>query len=190
MIMTTAQSRLSALTILVVCVVLLLSLVVYPVAAQYRLQAREIAMKSEQLVRYQALAADHDRLKQQLTRLSRQSPAADYYVSGVTPALAAAMMQKHLEQLVESSGGELISTQILADKDAPATPNASLKVHVKADMDTCLKIVYGLESGRPMLFLDNVFIFVRPLRRRGQSKILTFELDMQFDITGYLQGEA
>lgn len=183
--MSKAQSRIAALGLLFVALGGLLWLFSYPLISVQLAQADEIERKGRQIARYRLLADGQEALQAELALLRRRSPAATYYVAGDTPALASAKMQQYLKQVVERNGGELISTQIVTTNDESETASSSLKVHLRANIESTTQIVYQLESGRPLLFIDDLAISARRARGTTAGAPPIISLDLSFELTGY-----
>ena len=182
-----SRSRLLALAILLAAVALVGVIFVYPLAAYYAQAADAVDAKRHELVRYQSLAARLPDLTLQLSEIQDDSASSDYYVDGATAALASAEMQGQLKQLAQRSGGEVISSQIMPSEDGLAEPRAGLRAHIKLDTQSLVRVLHAIEAGQPMYFVDNLLIDVRPARGRAGGKIVkTTELDVKFDVYGYL----
>ena len=50
-----------------------------------------------------------------------------------------------------------------------------------------MAILHGLESGKPMLFIDNLVVSARPVRAKTVGEPPNVELDLQFELNGYIQ---
>lgn len=181
------QSRVAALALLLVTVVAGLWLMFYPVVSLHVAQAEEIERKERQLTRFHQLADSQEALQRELATLRRRNPAASYYVAGETPAIASANMQQYLKQVVERNGGELISTQILTADGDGAAQSSSLKVHLRGNIESSAQIVYLLESGRPLLFIDELSISARRVRGKTAGAPPEIALDLNFELTGYIK---
>ena len=188
--MTKTQSRYTALFLLVLATMAVIGLLCYPLVSLYLSQSSDIDRKVSQIARYRQVSENQESLEQELALLKRRSPAASYYIAGETPALASAKMQQYLKQIVQKNGGELISTQILKEDEPESAGSTSLRVHLRAELESSWQILYALESGRPLLFLDNVVITSRPVRARKPADAPSISLDMNFDVTGYLREGA
>lgn len=157
-----------------------------PPLALYRAQAISIEDSTRELATYRRLVGSKAELEQQLAGLSRRSAASQYYVQGATPALASANIQKHLNNIVTRNGAEVVSTQIVAAQGDAANNQVSLKVHMRADIDAAITVLHSVESGRPMLFVDDLAINARPVRGPTPDDPPTVQLDMQFELKGYI----
>jgi len=188
--MTKVQSRILAFALLFLVLGTALWLMIYPMVSLYLAQSDEMARKEIRIARYEELAESQETLQGELASLRRRNPAATYYVAGDTPALASAKMQQYLKQIVERNGGELISTQIIDSIRESEAASSSLKVHLRANVDAAAQIVYLLESGRPLLFIDDLSISARRARGTTAGAPPVISLDLSFALTGYLQEGA
>jgi len=185
--MTKLQSRLAAVCLLLVVTAALGWVLCFPLVSLYLSQAGAIQQKEQQIDRYQYLASNQAALENELASLRRRSPAASYYVAGETQALASARMQQYLKQIVERNGSELISTQIVDKAGTENDRSSRLKVHLRSEMGEAAKILYLLESGRPLLFIDDLVISARRVRSTSGGATPSVSLDLNFELTGYLQ---
>ena len=179
------HSRTFAIALLLLIVVVLSLLVCAPPLVLYRAQAQSIDDSMRELATYRRLVASKAQLEQQLAGLSRRSAASKYYVQGATHALASANIQKFVKNVVTRNGAEVISTQITASQNDPDGNRVSLRVHMRADIDAAMAVLHKVESGRPMLFVDDLSISARPVRGRTPDEPPTMQLDMQFELIGY-----
>jgi general secretion pathway protein M len=175
-------------------VVLVFAAVVWPWLEQNWEYDEEIANRVHQLGRFQALAATRPELERQLEQLRLESRNAAFYLKADTPALAGAELQNQVKQVVEAQGGKLTSTQILKVADEEGATRVSIRVRMTGDTETLLNVLYGLENGQPLLFLDNLSVRARRVSTRRSRRAKTVQrdpLDINFDLSGYLsQGAA
>jgi general secretion pathway protein M len=99
-------------------------------------------------------------------------------------------MRQFVKQVVDRNGGELISTQIVQQDEEGAQNSARLRVHLRTDLNASAQILYLLESGKPLLFLDKLTISSRLVRGAAKAGSPQVSLDMNFDVTGFLQEGA
>lgn len=123
--------------------------------------------------------------------LAEQKPSVPQatYLQGETEALAAADLQNRIKQIVEGEGAVLVSSAFReSGEDLPLTP-ITVTARMRCSTVALHRILFALESHQPVLFLDRVLIQSRhrpgrPLRDENE------ELDIDFDVTGYLSGRA
>lgn len=180
------RSRYAALALFGALIVCVFGFIVLPLVNEYSILASSVEQKRSTLARYRALAAQHETLRDRLGNVERQSRNRALYVAGTTAALASANMQKRLKSLVDRAGGELISTQQMGETADDLYPSAALRVRMRAEIEAMTKLLYQLEQGQPMFFLDDLSINARPLRSAAQADSMQGILDVSFTITGYL----
>jgi hypothetical protein len=115
----------------------------------------------------------------------RGNDNAQQFYRAETAALAGASLQNDLRALIEAEGGVLTSTAFRQTTDAaPVTP-VGVNVRLHCSVESLLRILHGLEGRQPVLFIENVVIQSRH-RPGAQLRFATDELDVEFDVTGYL----
>lgn len=184
------RSRRYAIALLLAAVLVVGLVVLGPPVALYHAQATAIEDGMRELTTYRRLVGQKAELEQQLAGLSRRNVTSKYYVQGATPALASANIQKYIKNIVTRNGAEVISTQIVSAQGDAQGNEVSLRVHMRADIDAAIAILHSVESGRPMLFVDELAINARPVRGRTPEDPPTVQLDMQFELKGYTGGSS
>ena len=180
-------SRLTALLLLAVTIVAADVFVVEPLVAAYANTDQAIADARDMLGRYDRLAAARDDLARQVAQLAQKPENTAYYLTGGTDALAAAELQGKLKTLIESSGGTIGSMQTLPAVDEQNLKRVAIRLDVSAPIQPLLRVLQGLETGVPLLFVDNLDIQSR-LAEIPQDDGTAQEpvLAVGFDVYGYL----
>jgi general secretion pathway protein M len=186
--LTPMQSRVLALGVLALALAVGGVLLVAPIVAQYRYYDERMAELSDHLQRYANLANARSANQSALTRIKRQGAGARYYLRSEKEALASAELQQHVKRVINRSGGQLVSTQVLPSQRAELATVATVRVNMRGDIQALQKVLYALETGRPMLFLDKLSVRGGARRRlpAGASK-KTMQLTVRFDASGYIR---
>lgn len=183
-------SRLLALALLIVVGLGTVRLIALPVLAAYHETAASIEQSRTLLRRYQALAAQRPQLEERLAARQEADAGSGAYLKGSSEALAAAALQEQVRTIISAAGGELRSTQILPVQ--PFGPEgsirrASLRLQLAVDIEGLQQLLYELETVEPYLFVDDLNIRERRLRRlrnQDESKSL---LDVDLEVSGFLR---
>lgn len=186
------HDRALALALLLASLVLVAVLALAPLLNWLGASGARVAELEHQITGFQRLAASQEMIRKELDGLRRLAPNQGYYLSGDTLALAAAQMQQHINRVLQQGGAQLVSGQALDQQD-PQPSQVRLRVRVRCTLEQLASVAHALESGSPMLFLDNVVITARPSGRRGTAQAPNYQpvqLDVQFDAMGYLRGDA
>lgn len=191
--MNPGQSRFLAIVLLLVVTLLLIRVLLVPLWASWRDYGVRIEALESRLAVYERLAEGLPEAREHLSEIQSSQPTDDWYLAESTPALAAAGLQQLLHRQVSSGGGQVISTQILnRDDDAPLK-SVSIQVHLRGELSDLVDLLYTLESGRPVLFVDNLRILSNPRRQTRSARTSQLrerlaaipDLDIRFDLTGY-----
>ena len=101
-------------------------------------------------------------------------------------------VKKRMGELIEESGGQVISTQILNRDDASAPlPAVALKVHMRGETEQLVRILYGLAYSRPLLLVDNLLVLSNPrldmqrIYRAAERQVLP-ALDVTFEVLAFM----
>jgi general secretion pathway protein M len=183
------MSRSAALGLLAVLLLAVYALIVSPLVARYDGYQQATQDLEQRLVHFRSLAAERKAVQDRLAASRRQRGSLEVYLKNATSTLASAELQERIKQVVESRGGTLVSTQTLPDRTDAGLVQVAIKVRMKGDIAALQKVVYELESERPLLFLDNVFVRSRMVRR-GRAIGTAADLDINFDVIGYMRPEA
>jgi len=193
LVLTPAQSRAVALGILLILIGLLYLAVGQPLLGRYRMYQEAIDGALDHLAHYRGMIAARPALEARLAQLRQKQGATPDYLHDATPALAAAELQEHVKRMIEEAGGKLVSTQSLPIQEEGRFLRITVKVQMSGDVDVARKVFYGLESGTPRLFLTELYMRgrARVRRVRGRDPVNEGELDVRFDLYGYIhRGDA
>lgn len=191
------QSRFLAIAILVVLLLLLIRILLVPLWVSWSDYGARIDALESRLAVYERLADGLPEARDRLAELQASQPSDDWYLSESTPALAAAGLQQLLHRQVTVGGGQVISTQTLNQDDDAPLQSVSIQVHLRGELSDLVDLLYSLESGRPVLFVDNLRVLANP-RRQASTRVRNVRqrgaeipaLDIRFDLTGYTGREV
>jgi len=183
-------SRTAALSILFFLLGAAYLFVVGPLVEAYRSADEAIELTGDQLARYENISKSYPALKTQLEKLNRRQAASGVYLPGNTDALAAAGLQEDVSATIEKNGGKLRSIQILPVTNDGDFKRVSVRVQLTATLGAFTQILYTLEAGKPVVFVDNLDVKNRRARRAKKDQEQDPELVIRFDLYGYLRPEV
>jgi general secretion pathway protein M len=179
--------RILALAILALVIVLPYQLAIRPVIDRFAAVDGDIAEQQGLLERYGKLAAQLDTLRSRLESIKRYGGHADDYLSGSSEAIVGADLQNRLNKLVTDAGGKLTSSQVLPSTEEGGFHELTVRVRLTTEIDGLRRILYQLETERPLLFVDNIDISSRQDRRRAGETDADPSLQVAFDVYGFLR---
>jgi len=182
-------SRAIAVLILLLLVGAGYLLVAEPLLSEYEVNRDSVAQLEAALSRYRAAGAALAGREATLSALRKTDPARDGFLQGGNESLIAANMQTRIKALAESAHGELKSTQILPPTDEGKLRRLAIRAQMSLSLEAAQKVFYGIESGTPYLFVDNVVLNARTTSRRRAEPEEDPPLDVQFDVFGYTRAQ-
>lgn len=185
----------AAVLLLIVTIAAAYSFIFEPIIIGYGETDRRIEEAREQLSHYQRLAAARPALEKQVQQASARQTSQAYYLSGGTDALAAAGLQDQVNALIQEKSGSLRSIQPMPGIDEQGFRRITLRVQMSATIDALFETLYAFESGTPILFVENLDIQSRVVRRRSNDASVQRVSDaplltVGFDLSGYMPIES
>lgn len=159
-------SRFVALALLAFVILAALLLIVAPILTARSEMASTIEVSRDLLYRYRALSARHAQLAARLEAVQRTATDVGAYITGSSDTLAGAELQTHVQSIIERSGGELHSIQILPVEPAiedrvkleAAASRVALKLKLAVEMGRLQDLLYDLETAQPFVFIRELII--------------------------------
>jgi general secretion pathway protein M len=164
--------------------------IVAPLFDEYAQDRDAIARLNDSLDRYRSVAQTLAPRQTTLAEINQRSTASDGFMKGPNDTLIATQIQNRIKRLADTAKGDLKSTQVMPTQAEGKLRRITVRGQLSATLPAALRIVHGLESGSPALFIDNADLRARPAARRGQNSEADVEMiDLQFDVYGYTAGE-
>lgn len=183
------QSRSLAVAIFVCMLLVIYLIFINPIINQHDNYDEAISYLNGKLNKYQKLSRGKSKEQRFLQNLKRKTSTNTHYLRNKKPALAAAELQQHVRNIINVNGGQVISTQDLTDDKSDNVTYVKIRAHVKGDIRILLNMLYRFETGRPMVFLDNVVVKKRRnIRKRKSKKGEINDMDIRLDLLGYIRG--
>jgi general secretion pathway protein M len=182
-------SRALAILLLLAAVGVIYLGALQPIIGDYQATGEAIADDGAALERFGRVAAELSRRRAELAALRRRQAASEGFLQGSNEALVAAQIQNRLKALVEAAHGELKSTQVLPVQEEGKHRRITLRAQMTLDTAAMQRVVYGLETASPLLFLDNLDLRVHIGADRHRERLNPdAPLDVRFDVYGYMRG--
>lgn len=162
-----------------------------PFVSVHMEQNERIATLKEQLNRYRVAAAQRPELEEQLERVRRYQRTNDYFLRESSRGQAAAQLTNRLKQLVQANARtenscRVLSTQPQQSRESEQFERVTVETRLRCDIEDMLPVLYELENGVPLVFLDDITINQQRIRARGGGYRDVF-LDVRFKMYGYLR---
>lgn len=191
MFSTPITSRLAALLLVATAILAAYMLVIEPIIGGYSETGSEIETVRDQLARLERAAAMRPALARHTEDFEKQRNSEGDFLAGNTDALAAAGLQDQVQTLIVENGGAVQSIQSMPGIDEQRLIRITLRVQMTATTETLFDVLYALESGSPILFIDDVDVQSRDGVKPGGAAASDMErLTVAVDVSGYLPKDA
>ena len=173
----TPASRLSALALLVAAIGVFYAVVGWPLQRAYVQSSAAIGDGRLALERFAGSNARDSAVAGTLRDLSDSG----LLVKAATDGSAAALLQTHLQQLIEQNAAQLVSIEALDGETQGAYRAVRVRAQFAIGHDGLGRVLHALEEGRPVVFLDNLSMNARSARAFGVER----PLDIQVELTAF-----
>lgn len=182
------QQRLLALALLILPALLVYFLSIAPYLSWMRSNQERIADLKFQLERLSRTAAEEPLWRTRLQAVQARHDQNRHYLSGETPALASAELQKQLGEIIRTAGGELTSTQVLPHRQEERFTRIAVLVRLTANTSSLREVLHRIESNRPLLRVESLNIRALPGRLDPKTRQLlpVDRLNVDMEVEGYM----
>lgn len=180
--------RVIAVLLLVLVLALPWQLVIRPIIQAFHTKTEEITDQQLVVRRLQAQIVARPMLEQRLADMQDERGAdGEAYLSGDNDALAAAQLQARVRQVIDTHGATLTSTQILDASDVEGFRKLAVSVRMSAQIEALQRILYDLETGSPVLFIDTLDVVSPPTSAMPDRTPATLPpLSISLNVSGFL----
>lgn len=179
--------RSAAVAILLLLLALIYAGVARPLLAGYDADRQSIEQQQTLLQRYREIGGRLPQLQAELAELRHAQSGSGGFLEGTNEVIVAAQLQDRLKGLVEAAQGSLQSVQVLAVHDEGKFRRVAIRGRMNLTTAGLQRVVYAIESGAPVLFVDNLDL--RPHVETNRLEEAVDSLDVGFDLYGYLAAE-
>lgn len=139
-----------------------------------------------QLSKFAHAKTEIAQLNNEIEIISKSDMNKGNFLKGDVPAIIAANLQKKMKTIVESNGGNLVSTHAITGNEDGVYPRVTIKVHMQVDMNVLQAVLFNLTTNKPLLFTGNLLIQRQYTSSKRQNKNAGL-IEVRFDVTGYLE---
>ncbi len=180
------QRRVLAVATLVLLVALVTAATVLPLWLTNRHYQQDIATLEGRLQKLQRLALAGDTLHPQYEQLKRWQASDVRYLQSANESLAAAELQRVVKRIVTAHRAEVLSTQIVPPAQEQGFTRVALKVRLRGTLESVVSVFYSIETDKLFLFLNKVSIRALGARYQRRNIVTRQNLDVDFELIGYM----
>ncbi len=187
------SNRLTAILLFVIVLLLVYLLCFHWFILQHREYGSEISDLSQQLGRFQRVAAQRSLYEEQLQSLQNRKSDENLFLEGSDFNEAAAGMSERLSKMISTQADEscqIVSRQPVKPRVQERFKKVTVNVRMRCNIEDLKKVLHALETGVPMVIADEVTVIKPRSRRRArknQPVPAQNTLDIRFNMSGYLR---
>lgn len=174
----TLLRRAAALAICGVLLALCYFALLQPLLDAHRRYDESIVRLIRSLEQQRALAQGEARIQQVMSERKRLDVGQRHYLAERNATLASAELQGLVKRAVAQGRGDLISMQVVSSPKQDALREVTLRVRMRGDMGALQRMLYALEGGLPILFVNQLSV----------DAAAGGELFVSFDVSGQMRG--
>jgi general secretion pathway protein M len=183
--------RYLAIAIFFLLIIILILIVAIPVINLNNHYSDKIQDMAHRMAILKRTSVEGEKLKPQYEKLKRSHNSDERYLKSTSAPLAAAEIQRIVKEIIVPTDGEILSTQIIKNTKEEVIPQITLKVRLRSNLRSLVTILHEIETSNPYLFVEDINIRSRVIRRRKRLNDSTSSptlLDVQFEVSGYIRG--
>ena len=186
------NAKSTAIMLLVIALLMVYLLVFHWFFVRHKEYAGEIGDLRDQLNRFQSVASQRENLQKKLGQIRSSQKDTDLFLDDPEFDEAAAAMSGSIGSMVRSQAGDncqIVSRQPVRPKVQERFQKVTVNVRMRCDAEDFLKILHAMETGTPLMLVDDLNI-IRPRTRnrtRGKPVASQGALDIRFNVSGYLK---
>lgn len=151
-----------------------------PLLDAYDAVERRLDTTVRLLARQQAIARTRQPLEVLLEGLRERVDGGGAYMHAASAAIAAADLQGRLKALVTRHGGAVQSVQTLRLPDPDSgPPRVAVRMALEADTPALRAILHAIESGRPILLVEELDVRAQGPAGSGEGQRLAVRLEVR-----------
>jgi len=163
---------------------------IWPEMQNIRGTDNNIALKEKQLVKYQRMFQSSDDLEKEISFLKKTLERGESgLLTGKTPALAAADIQKIMREMAEKSQVEIKTVRVLKPKDVGGSHYLSIPVQlsISGAIRQLKEFLYQIMASSKYLTVQKVRITVRRVRQRRGAAKQAESVSADITVNGFLK---
>lgn len=186
------NSKTTALMLLFIAILLIYVLMFHWFVLRHREYAEELGDLRTQLNRFQVVASQRESLQLRLSQINSSQQDTGLFLNYPSFDEAAAAMSGSIGDMVRSQADDscqIVSRQPVRPRVQERFQKVTVNVRMRCDAEDFLTIMYGMETGMPLMLVDDLNI-IRPRTRRrtrGTATDTQGALDIRFNVSGYLK---
>lgn len=141
------------------------------------------------ITRYQRVIASRDEVIADVEQGRKEIKALGYFNTQKSSSMATASLQNRLKAMAVDAGGELSSSQVLANKEFDGLVRIAVKVKLTGDMEMLRSLLYEVEVEKPLMIIENITVVPAPKKRNRKTRKteVTGNVVVTLEVSSYMR---
>jgi general secretion pathway protein M len=157
--------------------------VIFPILSWYQSRAAELAQNQAIAAHMAALTQEIPQLRKAVAAARPQSQDQQILLSGATDAIAGANLQTDLQNLAQTAGTSLDSSEVMPVQQDGALRRIGIQVSLTADWPTLIAFLQAIGTARPRMIIDQL-----SLMNSSQSDSANPPVQANFSVSAFSAG--
>jgi hypothetical protein len=136
------------------------SLIVSPIASSLSSDRQRLSFSQLRLQRYREIIKSEPSLRARLARLKAADSGPARFFQGSDTTLLSTELQQSVQGIIAAAGTEVGSSQSVAVRQEEGFFRLGLQLTLTTSAAGLYRVLYGLETASPMLFIDRLTVTV------------------------------
>lgn len=175
-----------ALSLLSIAIFLIFLVLIMPGFDLWQTLAEEARTRQNQADGYRRLIERQSEITQNIARRRRELAQTSDYIVETDPAIAAALAQRDLRALAETSGVNVLTTLALPPTSAEGFTAVKFQMGITGPLRPLRDFIYAIEAEQPRLIVD--LLVLRP-EAASPAEAENPSYEMTLELHGYMLQE-
>ncbi len=158
-----------------------------PILDRIAADRQEIGQSEQLMAAYRRAAEELPLLQRQIAALRANDTRETGYLQGSSAPEVAAELQNTVQSIVRNAGAYLRSSQTLPQESKGQFLRIGLELEVGADQVSLLRVLYGIETARPKLFIGQLSIQAPQSSGAADIEQTATSLTLRLQLYGFMQ---
>lgn len=161
--------------------------IVIPVSSKYIQLDKEAAILQNKRAKLEAIGSQKPVIAKQIEAITKNSRQRRYYLANSKSSLATAELTQLVSTIITTNKAELISTRSVVGNnqhDIKELNQIGVQVDIRCDIEMLTAILFRLESGTPLLFIDKFQLHAQDIPKEKSNKGVN-NLRIKFIVFGF-----
>jgi hypothetical protein len=163
-------------------------ILILPLMTLFEAQAEGKEESLRELAAYKTEEASRPMLEARLRALQQSAQSVPGLLTGSSAALAQAELQSDMKEMIDRSGGSLLSAQLLSPTRIKGFDDVAIEYDLTIPLSRVSALIYAIETHTPYFFLDTADLVMPPNWRPTNPRAQNPAMEVRWTVHAYRWG--